>query len=380
MVCAAARAFILCLVALERALVADMPQNLGDTVRVNVVDEDSTMQSRWWRSRRCRIIAGVTVTLALLAGATTAIVLGLSVDDDASLISGVTTERDKTGREATLLSAFYGLDDSLPRMSSQGICSGAAGKDGMPVIFSHEIDVNTLQAGDFRVVSASGAVGEMTCVTPAPANDIGELRTILLVGQFGSADDQPATVEIVGDILSIDGQLTFKGASVGVTQLEAGPEMVWAEVVPESQWELGKEATLRPFGGGDGCPVGTVQVVRVTWAGGVTKPDGGEIDDLERVAYNVTLSDPDTGGEREVVPFALGDLGDGDNNHELCLDQTGVPLRVSFPAGLLTDPAEDLNPASSIDIVTWRPEADAEAAAHAPMDTLEEYDMQRPVH
>ena len=331
-------------------MVADMPQNLGDTARENVVDEGSTMHSRWWRSRRCRIIAGVTVTLALLAGATTAIVLCLTEDDGASLISGVTTERDKTGREATLLSAFYGLDDSLPPLSNRGICSGAAGKDGMPVIFSHEIDVNTLQAGDFRVVSASGVIGEMTCVTPAPANDIGELRTILLVGQFGSADDQPATVEIVGDILSIDGGLSFKGASVGVTPLEAGPEMVWAEVVPESQWELGKEATARPFGGGDGCPVGTVQVVRVTWAGGVTKPGGGEIDEVERVAYNVTLSDPDT-GERDVVPFAIGDLGDGDNNHELCLDQTGVPLRVSFPAGLLTDPADDLNPASSIDIV-----------------------------
>jgi len=339
-----------------------------------MTEENPNPQTSWWRSRRCLIIAGVTVTLALLAGATTVIVLGLTADDDetdARTQAPTTTtpkqttqapttttpkqttqapERDKkTGREATLLSAFYGLDDSLPRLSSQGICSGAAGKDGMPVIFSHEIDVNTLQAGDFRVVSASGAVGEMTCVTPAPADDIGELRTILLVGQFGSAEDQPATVEIVGNILSIDGQLNFKGASVAVTPLEAGPEMVWAEVVPESQWELGKEATLRPFGGGDGCPVGTVQVVRVTWAGGVTKPDGGEIDELERVAYKVTLSDPDK-GEQEVVPFAIGDLGDGDNNHELCLDQTGVPLRVSFPAGLLTDPGDDLNPASSIDI------------------------------
>mmetsp|Transcript_29854 Transcript_29854/g.59369 ORF Transcript_29854/g.59369 Transcript_29854/m.59369 type:complete len:314 (-) Transcript_29854:181-1122(-) len=299
------------------------------------------------KGSRCRIFAVVTVTLALLAGATMAIVLGLTADDDA-------TERGETGlvttgREATLLSAFFGLDDGLPSTSNQGICSGAAGKDGMPVIFSHEIDVNTLQAGDFRVVSASGAVGLMTCVTPDPADDIGELRTILLVGQFGSAEDQPATVEIVDNILSIDGQLNFKGASVAVTPLEAGPEMVWAEVIPESQWELGKEATLRPFGGGDGCPVGTVQVVRVTWAGGVTKPGGSEIDELERVAYNVTLSDPDQ-GEQEVVPFAIGDLGDGDNNHELCLDQTGVPLRVSFPAGLLTDPGEDLNPASSIDV------------------------------
>jgi hypothetical protein len=52
--------------------------------------------------------------------------------------------------------------------------------------------------------------------------------------------------------------------------------------------------------------------------------------------------------ETEVVPFAIGDRGDGDNNHELCLDRAGVPIRVDFPAGLVTDPREDLNPATRI--------------------------------
>ena len=55
-------------------------------------------------------------------------------------------------------------------------------------------------------------------------------------------------------------------------------------------------------------------------------------------------------GETELVPFAIGDLGDGDNNHELCLDRSGLPQRVDFPAGLLTDPREDLNPDTSITI------------------------------
>lgn len=54
--------------------------------------------------------------------------------------------------------------------------------------------------------------------------------------------------------------------------------------------------------------------------------------------------------ETELVPIAIGDLGDGDNNHELCLYRTGLPLRVDFPAGLVTDPREDLNPGTSVEI------------------------------
>lgn len=124
--------------------------------------------------------------------------------------------------------------------------------------------------------------------------------------------------------------------------------MVWAEIVPEHEWELGKEAT-DSGGGGDGCPVGTTQVVRATWAGGVSKPGGAEIDDLERLQYRVTLRRAD-GSSVEVTPFALGDLGDGDNNHELCLDADGQPLSVFFPAGFMTDPREDLNPDSTISV------------------------------
>lgn len=261
----------------------------------------------------------------------------------------VVAREDANGGQAALLSGFYGLDSALPPVADRGICRGAAGADGMPVIFSHEIDVETMQAGDFKVVSHSGAVGDITCVTPAPAEDLGELRTVLIVGEYGSIDDQPATVEIVGNLLSKDGLLNFKGATTPVIALEEGPTMEWSEVVPEAQWELGKEGTAIPFGGGDGCPLDTKQVVRVTWAGGITKPGGGDVDDIERAAYRVRVAFGEE-GESDLVPFAIGDLGDGDNNHELCLDRAGTPLAVEFPAGLVTDPREDLNPATRIEI------------------------------
>ena len=50
-------------------------------------------------------------------------------------LTDVTANRDGRGRPASLLSAFFGLDDALPRLSDFVICDGAAGKDGMPIIF-----------------------------------------------------------------------------------------------------------------------------------------------------------------------------------------------------------------------------------------------------
>lgn len=135
----------------------------------------------------------------------------------------VTANRDRQGRRATLLSAFYGLEDALPQTANQGIGEGAGGADGMPAIFSHEIDPHTLQPGDFRITTASGARGKIRWVTLAPADDRGELRTVLFAGHYGSIDDPPLKLEVIGNLLSLDRSLNFKGASVAVTPLEDGP-------------------------------------------------------------------------------------------------------------------------------------------------------------
>jgi hypothetical protein len=42
----------------------------------------------------------------------------------------------------------------------------------------------------------------------------------------------------------------------------------------------------------------------------------------------------------------------GDNNHLLCLDGEGDPQEVSFVAGYVTDPNEDLNPATRVEVQT----------------------------
>lgn len=38
-------------------------------------------------------------------------------------------------------------------------------------------------------------------------------------------------------------------------------------------------------------------------------------------------------------------------NNELCLDTADIPVSVSFSAGYLTDPNNDLNPATTVDII-----------------------------
>jgi len=268
-------------------------------------------------------------------------------DDPVDTTADAGLPRDGDGETAELLSAFFGLDDALPWMSNV-ICRGASGRDGMPVIFSTQIDHATMQAGDFQVVTASGAVGAVHCASFLPATDAGELRTVLLIGDFGDArSDPPVQVEVVGHLRSIGGTLDYRGARIDVTPLARGPTMVMAERADESAADpgLGLRRTR-----GSACPTdGARQAVRVVWAGGVTLRGGGEPGDAERDLYRVTVRAGD-GTQRDVVPVALADLGDGDNNHLLCLATADAPVSVSFPAGVLVDPNGDPNPATSVPV------------------------------
>lgn len=248
---------------------------------------------------------------------------------------------------ATVLSAFFGLDDALPITISR-ICPGGRNTDGMPVIFSQTVNADTLQPADFAVITKSGVRNTPRCVTLSPAVDAGETRTALLIGNLGEADTDPAIkVEVVGDILADSAEAAnFKGATVDVTPLDAGPSLIFAEPIPESQWKLDAGGRL---GQGSGCPtVGTIQVVRAIWAGGVTQRDGTEIDEEGREMYSVSVTNS-AGTTEAVTPFALGDLDDGDNNHLLCLNVSGTPVAVSFGAGYLVDPnADAANPDTSV--------------------------------
>ena len=264
---------------------------------------------------------------------------------------GAAVAQAANGETARPLSAFFGLDNALPAGANL-LCQGAAGQDGMPVVLSHTVDAETLQPGDFRIVTQSGSERTPLCTTLRPAGDPGELRTVLLIGEFGNADDDPPVKVLVVDDLLSDGvagePVNFRGTETSVTPLDAGPSLVLAEVVHEDRWSTESRGTA--------CPEGTRQVVRATWAGGVRLPNGDELGDAERALYRVTVEGPD-GSSDEIAPAALADLGDRDNNHLLCLDTSAAAVSVSFPGGHLVDPNQDLNPDTHVDVKSASSEA-----------------------
>ncbi len=306
-------------------------------------------------SKRSVKIGLIALALAICAAITWFILYGpgawtnnISNRDLHDTTTDARLPRDVNGGSAELLSAFHGLD-ALPRLSNT-ICRGSAGNTGMPVIFSTEIDIGTMQAGDFQVTRRSGAIGTMHCASVLPATDPGELRTVLLMGQLGPADsDPPVRVDVVGHLYSIDGSLDFRGASVSVIPLEDGPSITLAEVVED--WTLVGTLGPRRVRGSLCPPEGIVQAIRIVWEGGVTLEDGTEPGEAERDLYSITVEAAD-GTQRQVKPAALANLGDGDNNHMLCMDTTDQPISVSFPAGILTDPNDDLNPATTVNVTT----------------------------
>ena len=275
------------------------------------------------------------LTLVLFASIASLTILTVSADEQEKL--GILTPETVESSVARLLSAFFGLDNKLPFRSNR-FCLGASGQDGMPVVFSHTLNTETVNESDFEVETRSGEVYSPICVTLRPADDEGENRTVLLIGEFGNAEtDPPERVSIVGDLHSDSEDskpLNFKGLYTDVIPLDSGPALILAERVPREVWSKERRGTM--------CPDSSRQVIRVTWTGGVRLPNGNELGETERSLYRIGLE-----GENDrrlsLPPDYLADLEDRDNNHLLCLDSEFPAISVSFPAGHLVDPNRDLN-------------------------------------
>ncbi len=259
--------------------------------------------------------------------------------------------REHEGRRAELLSAFFGLDDDRRlKRAARRSCNISDASDGMPVIFSEELDPTTIEAGDIRVELSSGELGVVTCVTLGPALEPGEHRTLLTLGDFGDAvENPPVRVEIVGNLHNKTGNLNFRGASIAVTPLDTGPSLVLAHPVPQGTWKTDNK-TQANWRKQANCPEdGLKQIIRTVWDGGV-RPIPEQTQDTSLAdLYSVTLEQAD-GTQLTISPFSVGNLADRDNNHELCLDVEGHPIRVAFPGGYLVDPNDDANDDTSVDI------------------------------
>lgn len=247
-------------------------------------------------------------------------------------------------REAKVLTAFFGLDQ-LPLQGTL-LYLWAAGKNGMPVVFSQEIDPSTLDNHDFKVTTKNGDQFEAEFVTLKPANEEFELRTVLLIGEYGNhPDNPPVSVEIVNDLMSRSGQ-NYLGQNVKVIPLPEGPTISYAEY-----FTFDDDYPYVESGIGCDCPrEETEMVVRAVWAGGVRAVNGKQLGDNELKSFRITLvQGHDT---IKVHPYKLADLRDGDNNTDLCLKEKGVPILVKAEAGIAIDPRDDVNPQTQMEVVS----------------------------
>ena len=240
-------------------------------------------------------------------------------------------------REARVLTAFFGRDSDLP-LQSIGLYIKAPGKDGMPLVFSQEVDPSTLDNTDFLVTTQDGTIFDVEYVTLKPASEEFELRTVLMIGEYGDhPENPPVSVEIVGDLMSRSGQ-DYKGQIVEVIPLPEGPVISYAE-----HFVIDDDYPYIKRGRGCDCPKEeTEMVVRATWSGGVRALNGGELGDNELESFEVTMvQGSDT---IKTKPFKLADLKDNDNNLDLCLKEIGIPVLVEVKANTAIDPNDDPNP------------------------------------
>ena len=130
-------------------------------------------------------------------------------------------------QNSSILSAYHGLDQ-LPLVASVLCGFNVAGDDGMPVVFSTQLNVDSVDPESFLVTRSDGEVVVPNCATLTQPMSL-ELRTVLLTGDFGTFGETPLRVEVTGPLLTIDGESLLGLSTEDITPLEDGPRVVLAE-------------------------------------------------------------------------------------------------------------------------------------------------------
>ena len=240
----------------------------------------------------------------------------------------------------TLISAFFGLDNGLPSL----LCGTPGSQlDGMPVNFMFPIDVSTLSESDFEVVDSLGNIHIPMCAVLAPANENGENRTVLLLGEFGTAvTNPPVEVRVVGDLFTTD-TLSKESAcsaiinlngitTTNVIPLADGPSLFFAQRIDGNLNE---------------CNSG-IQTIQVAWDGGITPYISGDTES-DLFQYYIGYSDS-SGVLIPHVPISIADINDNDNFHQLCFSTSDEIVKISMMANTVEDPNQDSNLYSEIDV------------------------------
>ena len=207
----------------------------------------------------------------------------------------------------SILSAHLGINDAAP----------LDGADALPVVFSHEIDPASLRAQGFLVVFADGSRVRPTDAVLSPANEGDENRTVLLIGDFGDPEKNPASdVMVVGSLYAENG-VKLQGLA--------------AQVMPFST--AGSVVLAHRLEAGEGICPGSGQAVRTYWIDGVRKVDNGDLEKIELALDDGTKVHPTAFDDH-----ALEDEGREDNVLDLCVKETSPAQQLVIAAGAFADP------------------------------------------
>ncbi len=275
-----------------------------------------------------------------------------------TLVSNCLAQADRTSplskikepNKSPIVCAFFGLDNDLPPRANI-LVRGAFRKDGMPLNFRDEIDENTLDASDFLVIDSEGTQHKPQGATLRPADEDGENRTVLLVGEFGDdGTNPPVEVRIVGNLQTREKRteasassyvMNLKGTSTkNVIPLGNGPKMFFAQILS------GDLAERRSSTG---------QTVQVAWEGGIT-PVAEDVSEEDLYQFYTVYVDKD-GELVPITPKSIADINDNDNYHQLFVDSNDTVIKVAMPPGIVADPNGDPNTATEIEVSYSEPKA-----------------------
>lgn len=266
---------------------------------------------------------------------------GAAGTSEPQAVSNVVAEDLTSETGDAIVCAFFGLDNALP-LRANALAAGAFGKDGMPVNFKDEIDASTLDARDFLVVDQDGGEHIPIAATLRPADEEGENRTVLLIGEFGNhGTNPPVEVKIVGDLQTKAKHRDASARSIArnlkhastrrVIPLNEGPRMFFAQIV---QGNVAEQKGANS------------QVVQVAWQGGISPVDT-KVAEQDLFQFYTVYVESD-GKVTPLTPKSIADINDNDNYHQL-LVETQLPIvKVSMPAGIVKDPNGDPNPDTQV--------------------------------
>ena len=139
----------------------------------------------------------------------------------------------------------------------------------------------------------------------APANENGENRTVLLLGEFGTAvTNPPVEVRVVGDLFSTD-------ALSGESCSEMKPKRNPTNIIPLDD---GPSFFAQRIDGNLNEWFGT-QTIQVAWDGGITPYISS---DAESDLFQYYIGYSDSSGLIPHAPISIVDINDNDNFHQLC--------------------------------------------------------------